>query len=88
MSDRDEAAVPMDQIAEVVERVLGEPKGLSLLFQERKGRSEKITMRFDNGGTITITAGSCKAGESRRALIAFLERCEQLGRDVRTRVEQ
>ncbi len=85
MAERDEAAVPEDEVAAVLERVLGARAGtlgLRVQFTDRVGRSEKITLLFPEGGTIAISAGTRKAGASRRALIAFLERCEAIGHEV------
>lgn len=90
MSERDEEAVPMEEVADVLERVLGAEgtRKLRMQFIDRVGRSEKITLLFPEGGTITISANSRKPGESRRALIKFLERCEKLGRDVAELVQR
>lgn len=89
VGERDEAAVPEDEVARVLERVLGERAGtlgLRVQFTDRAGRSEKITLVFPEGGTITVSANTRKAGESRRALIAFLERCEAIGKQVAAEV--
>ncbi len=90
MSERDEAAVPMEEVADVLERVLGAEgtRELRLQFTDRQGRGEKISLLFPEGGTITISANTRKPGESRRALLKFLERCEQLGREVATKLAQ
>lgn len=81
MGERDEAAYPEEQLAEQLDRVL-KGSGAKLQFRDRKGRSEKLTLVFPEGGTITISANTRKPGESRRALVAFVERCEEIGRQV------
>ena len=89
VSERDEAAAPEDEVAAVLEQVLGGRAGtlgLRVQFTDRVGRSEKITLLFPEGGTITVSANTTKAGASRRALIAFLERCEAIGKQVQAEV--
>lgn len=85
MAERDEAMVPEHEVATVLERVLGERAGtlgLRVQFTDRVGRSEKITLLFPEGGTITVSARTRKPGASRQALIAFLDRCEAIGHQV------
>ncbi len=88
MSERDEAAVPMDEIDAVVARVLGQPTGLRIQCTDRAGRGEKIVVLFEEGGTITIDPHSRKAGAARRSLIEFLERCEKLALEVRRNMDK
>lgn len=87
MAERDEEAVPMRELEEALDDVL-RGSGATLEFRDRAGRSEKLTLRFPAGGTITISANTRKAGESRRAFLAVIARCKKLGEDVAREVAE